>query len=152
MERFSQQRYFLLRPTVQFLLLPLPLAIAWIIAWRMALALQSLFLVTTVATVVVSVGGLLTTRLVVYRRFRKSQTFGKETSFVLSEQGIHMAGPLGEGTVKWPVYPRAVRYDDGIMLLRPRVICWLPDKALQGSTPEEATHLVQANTALRHVA
>lgn len=69
----------------------------------------------------------------------------------MSEAGLGASGPHVQGKWDWAAYPSAVRYPDGIMLIRRGVIRWLPDSALLVGTPEEATALARARSALREL-
>lgn len=151
MERYWRQRSLLLRPAVQFLLLPLTGVVALLATWRVAPQFHAMFVGIFGVGVGFSLVGFLLTRHVIFRRFRAVPSFGKQSVYTLSEDGIRIASCLGESSIKWAVYPNSVRFADGIMLIRRRVICWLPDKALEGSTPDQATSVVEAKTALRHV-
>ena len=70
----------------------------------------------------------------------------------MSADGLVGSGRHVEGKWAWAAYPRAVRYPDGIMLLRTGVIRWLPDSALTVGSPVDATTLARSNSALRELA
>ena len=152
MQRFWQQRPVALRPVVQFTVLPIVVAACCLLApWRGVDPVMLRIMAVGLA-LLVGPGAYVLTRSLLLQRFRGSASFGSETLFKLSDEGISINGPLARGDMKWQLYPRAVRFPDGIMLVRPRVVCWLPDSALTGSSSLDATALVESHTQLRHVA
>jgi hypothetical protein len=97
-------------------------------------------------------GGATLTKWSVYRRLRHRADFGRETTVTMSAGGLVASGAHAEGNWNWAAYPRAVRFSDGIMLLRRGVIRWLPDSALVVGTPTDATALTRSKSALRELA
>ena len=85
----------------------------------------------------------------ILRAVRKNPEFGGEATVELSERGLDGSGPLSKGTVDWKAFTGAVRHPDGIILTRGISTVWLPDAALEGSTPSEATALVGSKLNLR---
>ncbi len=81
-------------------------------------------------------------------RLRSRSGFGTETSYRMAETGVTIIGS-GQGTFAWSVYSRAVRFSDGLLLVRKGGIRWLPDTALQSGTAEEATAFVRARMPMR---
>jgi hypothetical protein len=96
-------------------------------------------------------GGVAATKWGIYQRFRYRADFGATATVTMSEAGLDASGPHVQGKWDWAAYPSAVRYPDGIMLLRRGVIRWLPDSALLVGTPEEATALARSRSALREL-
>lgn len=69
----------------------------------------------------------------------------------LSEEGVTGHGKHGESIQYWTTYPRAVRFSDGILLLRRGVIRWLPDSAISEGSGKEATKLIASKIAIRRL-
>jgi hypothetical protein len=69
---------------------------------------------------------------------------------MVSSEGLFASGPHVQGKWNWPAYP-AVRYSDGILLLRCGVIRWLPDSALLVGTPTDATAVARSKSVLREL-
>ena len=76
-------------------------------------------------------------------RLRRRSGFGSETSYSMAETGITITG-TGQGSFAWSVYSRAVRFPDGVLLVRKGAVRWLPDGALKSGTVEEAMALVSS--------
>jgi hypothetical protein len=152
MKRYWRQRPVVLRPAVQFAVLPILIVAAWLLAPWQGVDPVTLRIVALGWALLAGPGAYLLTRTLLLQRFRGTVSFGSETVFQLSDDGILVNGPLARADMKWQLYPRAVRFPDGIMLLRPRFLCWLPDSALVDASPADATALVESHTHLRHVA
>jgi len=150
-QRFWRQQPMALRPAVQFTVPPIVLlAGCWLLAPSRGVG--PVFLMTAlVLALILGPGAYVLTRSLLFQRFKESAPSGSETVYRLSDEGISINGPLVRADVKWPVYPRAVRFPDGILLVRRRVIAWLPDSALVDSSTSEATALVERYTQLRHI-
>jgi hypothetical protein len=52
--------------------------------------------------------------------------------------------PNAQATFAWAAFTGVARFSDGILLMRGRIIRWLPDSALQNSVPEEALAFVRS--------
>lgn len=69
------------------------------------------------------------------RRFRKSPFYNDEVSLTFSEEGLHAVGKASEVRGKWPIFTKARRFGDGLLLFQgPQVFHWLPDSA--ATTPD----------------
>ena len=149
-DRYYQQRPFLLSLTAQFGLL--------------ALIVAGIFLASVVAPIEIKVGialiiaasvlfvGIALRKWSLYQRLKQRADFGAEATVTMSVHGLVASGAHSEGRWNWASFPRAVRYRDGIMLLRRGVIRWLPDSALVVGTPADATALARSKSALRELA
>jgi hypothetical protein len=82
-------------------------------------------------------------------RYRLRPSFGTHADFLLSEAGITICQKSLHGTYPWTAYSRAVRFPDGILLLKSGAIRWLPDYALQSGTVNEAVTLVRSRMPIR---
>jgi hypothetical protein len=83
-------------------------------------------------------------------RIRRSPGFGAAVSVTLDDYGLHAIEAHGQTTLAWAAFTRVVRFEDGLLFLRGRIMRWLPDAALKNSTPEEATAFVLGKTDLVH--
>ncbi len=68
----------------------------------------------------------------------------------MAETGITITG-IGQGSFAWSVYSRAVRFPDGVLLVRKGAARWLPDSALKSGTVEEAMALVSSKLPTRTI-
>ena len=148
--RYYRQRPFALCLPVQFGIIGLAVA-----AYMSATAPDR-----TVGTLVISLGvgaliflgGIHLTKLSILYRFKRRADFGSEATVILSDSGIASHGEHVEGKWNWAAYPQAVRFPDGILLLRRGVIRWLPDADIQQGDANSATALVAKKTSMRKVA
>ena len=81
-------------------------------------------------------------------KYRRRHSFGSESTFTLSTNEVVITG-VGAGHFPWTVYQRAVRFSDGILLLRAGGIRWLPDAALTDGTASDALNIVRQQLPLR---
>jgi hypothetical protein len=146
-DRYYRQRPLLFRLPVQFGLLALISAGAFLSF--MIAPLENKAAISIIMAAVVFFGGIAATKWGIYQRFRYRGDFGTDATVSISEAGLVASGRHAQGKWDWPAYPGAVRYSDGIMLLRRGVLRWLPDSALVVGTPEEATALVKLKSKLR---
>jgi hypothetical protein len=148
--RYYQQRPFFFQLPVQFGAIALALAASLTFGF----GTPSLEVVSFAASVgtLVYFGGIALTKWGIFQRFRFRADFGTEVTVTMSDTGLPATGRHVEGTWTWEAYPKSVRFQDGLMLLRPGVIRWLPDAALIAGTVEEATAAARAKSALREVA
>ena len=98
----------------------------------------------------VTLGFVQLTKWGIVQRFRSNSDFDGEVMTVLSEEGIEARGRYSQSTIGWAAYPSAARFSDGILLIKPGAIRWLPDNAIQSGTSQDATSLVEAHTKVRH--
>jgi hypothetical protein len=151
-ERYNRQRPVALWFSVQYGLLAVPLFAAWLYAWRSgqdwAFAVGFLLLLWPLITL--GLGQL--TKGGIVRRFKSNADFNADVAIVLCDDGIESRGRHSQTKTEWGAYPSAVRYSDGILLVKPGTIRWLPDTAIRSGTSRDATLLVGAKTKLRSVA
>jgi len=149
-DRYYQQRPFPFRLPVQFGFL------AFIVGGAFASVEDAPFgfkvAIAVIVAALVFFGGVALTKWGIYQRFRHRADFGTEATVTMSAVGLVASGLHVEGKWDWAAYPRAVRYSDGIMLLRRGVIRWLPDAALLIGTAEDATALARSKSVLRELA
>jgi len=82
------------------------------------------------------------------RNLKRGPEYGGEVTVILNEDGLAARGRHVQTRFEWPAFTRCVRLPDGIMLLRGRVLQWLPDTALLNVTPDEAVAYVRSKTKL----
>jgi len=152
MARYYLQRNWAIRPIGQFTCLTIPFVLAFAYAWGSNAPWLSGAAFALGAMIVCGVLGVLLIRIGVLARLRRSPAFGSAITATLSDEGVHFVAPRSQTRHEWPGYPRSVRYSDGILLLRPGVICWLPDVALIAGTADAATELIRSHTNFRVVA
>ncbi len=149
-DRYYQQRPLPYRPTVQFGLIAVIFAGAFIggVVAPLGVKIGIGFSIGAL----MFFGGVALTKWGVYQRMRRRLDFGTEATVTMSEAGIIGRGAQSKGEWNWAAYPSAVRYPDGIMLLRRGVIRWLPDSAIVAGTPTDATALARSKSTLRELA
>jgi hypothetical protein len=152
MARYYRQRSWAIRPIGQFTVLTIPFALAFIYAWVSKAPWLQGATCALGAMIVCGVLGVLLIRVGVLARLKRGPASGAAIAATLSDEGLHFVAPHSETRYKWAAYPRSVRYSDGILLLQPGVICWLPDGALTAGTADAATELIRAHTKFRMVA
>jgi len=147
--RYNRQRFLLLRPHVLIPMQPLAVAVIWVAVARNYEA-WNLFFAGLMAFEMVFAGfQWFYLRHFPFRRLMRRA--GEAVRYMLTEDGLEVVGPLAEGKLQWAVYPKSVRYEDGVLLLRPGTICWLPDAALSGATVDEVVGFLQSKTSMRHM-
>ncbi len=149
-ERYYRQRPLFFRLPVQFGLLALFTSGGFLVGIESPLEIKGP--VALAFGAMVFFGGVVVTRWGIFQRFRYRADFGADVTVTMSPDGLVATGRHVEGKWAWAAYPRAVRYSDGIMLLRSGVIRWLPDSALMLGSASEATTLVRSNSDLREIA
>jgi hypothetical protein len=153
--RYQRQRPFFVRQPIGILFAASPFFVVWLLLWLADPDLEAAIRYMFVLLFLFWALGLAAVQAVLYWRIQaKRSKLAKMTfTFSLSDEGVAASDALSQSTSDWKVYPHAVRFRDGIMLLpNARRYVWLPDSALQGATPEEATELVKTKTVLRYVA
>jgi hypothetical protein len=151
-DRYYQQRPFLFKLPVQFGLLSLGFVCWYVYAARATgTSTSDAIVVALIIGALILFGGIFLTKWGIHLRFKRRADYGTEATVTMSEAGIAASGQHVQGKWEWGAYPNAVRFTDGILLYRPGVIRWLPDAAVQGGTPDEATALVGSKTALRRI-
>jgi hypothetical protein len=146
-DRYYQQRPFLLSLKAQFGLLALIIAGAFL--WAVAAPIEFRVGIALIIAASVLFGGVALTKWGVYQRLKHRADFGTEATVTMTAGGLVASGAYSEGKWNWAAFPRAVRYRDGIMLFRRGVIRWLPDSALVVGTAADATALTRSKSALR---
>jgi hypothetical protein len=84
-------------------------------------------------------------KLLLPPRIKRSPGFGSTITVNLDDDGLFAKEEHGEARLSWAAFTRVVRLSDGLLLLRGKVIRWLPDSALKDVTPQQALELVQSN-------
>ena len=146
--RYYQQRPFLVRPIGQFVLL----ALLSLLLLHYASAGHTSWVLPGVVALCLCVGGPVLVKWGVLLRMRAKANFGLPFEVTVADSGISAKGVHTSGTWQWSAYPQAVRFADGLLLLRRGVIRWLPDSGLVQGNPAEVTEMVAAKSKLRHVA
>jgi len=74
-------------------------------------------------------------------------------SVTLSEEGISTAMEDSQSRAEWSAYDHALRYGDGLMLMRMKNLpmLWLPDSSLVNGSPEEVASFVAKSLRLNVV-
>ncbi|MGA7965049.1 MAG: hypothetical protein WCB49_04020 [Gammaproteobacteria bacterium] len=150
-EHYCRQRPFRFSPAFQYSLPLIPLAGLWVYAetanadWASPVGWGALWWAMFFLI------GIAFSKWAVTRQFKRKTDFGSEGMVSLSDNGISVSSPYAKGELNWEIYPRAVRFPDGILLMRKGAIRWLPDSAIQAGTPEDATALVRSKSVLRSI-
>ena len=148
-DRYYRQRPFVFRLPIQFGILAVAGAAAFGFLIIAPLATRVVFALVIAASIFF--GGVAITRWGIFQRFRYRADYGSMASVTMSEAGLSASGRHVQGKWDWAAYPSAVRYPDGIMLLRRGVIRWLPDSAIVVGKPEDATALARSKSAIREL-
>jgi len=148
-DRYYQQRPLVFRLPIQFGILAVGSATAF--GFGIVAPVVPRVVFALVIAALVFFGGIAITKWGIFQRFRYRAEFGAMASITMSETGLSASGPDIQGKWAWAAYPNAVRYADGIMLLRRGVIRWLPDSALLVGTPEDATAIARSSSSLREI-
>jgi hypothetical protein len=91
------------------------------------------------------------TKKAIWLKYRVRPSFGSKACFTLSDGGGRIQQQSGESEFPWSIYARAVRFSDGILLLRRGAIRWLPDHSLECGSIEDVLTLVQSKVPLRNL-
>ena len=150
--RHWQQRPLYLRPAVQYTTIALVFVALWMsMSWKGAdpriVGVGAILLGLCVGP-----GAYWLTKSLIRRRISAHLPNSSETLVTLSDDGVSVQGSMSSHELRWDVFSSGVRFPDGIMLTRPRVICWLPNSALAGAFPRDADAFVSTRIQLRHVA
>ncbi len=147
--RYYEQRPLVFRLPVQFGFLALVAASIFVAVMNAALEIK--VAIALIFAALIFFGGVAVTKWGIYKRFRYRADFGTDATVTMSEMGLVADGQHVQGKWDWAAYPSAVRYPDGIMLLRRGVIRWLPDSAIVVGKPEDATALARSKSAIREL-
>jgi hypothetical protein len=150
-ERYYQQRPLILRPVWQLVLLGVLMTI-WLSVFPIGDSPIPFILMMGSVYALFAIGALAVLRTMVYQKFRYTSYFGKTSIRVLSDEGLSVSGPGPAYLVEWAVLESAVRYSDGMLLLRRGVICWLPDAALERAAGTDVAQFVNSKIRLRGMA
>jgi hypothetical protein len=150
MDRYYRQRPWLLRLWVQF-------ALFWLLSIGISTALgggsDKRSMIWWALGGVVGVPLLVSiTKQGVMLKYRLRSSFGSEASYSMTEAGVTIHGASLNGSYPWSVYSRAVRFPDGILILRAGIMRWLPDESLSEGTATAATALVESHLPTRRFA
>jgi hypothetical protein len=94
----------------------------------------------------------LLTKKAIFLKYRVRPSFDSEACYSLADSGGTIQQHVGETRFPWSIYVRAVRFPDGILLLRKGAIRWLPDRSLEIGSVDQAMALVRSKLPLRVIA
>ena len=146
--RYYQQLPFLLQLPTQFGILWL-MGVAVFSTLTAGLSVQFVLWAILVGAITIPIGTSVTKKAILLK-YRVRPSFNSKCTYTISEAGITIESKLVRGIFEWSEYNRAVRFPDGILLLRKDVTRWLPDSAIVGGTPADATELVRARLPMRY--
>jgi hypothetical protein len=135
--RYYQQRPFLVRPIGQFVLL----ALLCLLLLHYASAGRMSWILPVVVALCLGIGGPILVKWGVLLRMGAKANFGSAFEVTVADSGISAKGTHTSGTWEWAAYPQAVRFADGLLLLRRGVIRWLPDSGLVQGNPAAVTEM-----------
>jgi hypothetical protein len=150
MDRYYRQRPLPLRLASQYGILSL-VAFSLFLAAQDALS-PAVVLAAGITAIALTLGMVALTKWGILQRFKGRAEFGTEATVTVSENGLSATGLHIQGKWDWAAYPSAVRYSDGILLLRAGVIRWLPDASIRVGSAESATALIGSKSELRSIA
>ncbi|RCS31319.1 hypothetical protein DEO45_01165 [Rhodanobacter denitrificans] len=148
-DRQYRQGPWLFRLPVQFGVIGLACATAFAASADTSMASRAVLFVMILG--LVAAVGVWATKQSLMMKFRRKPGFGAAVAVSISDAGVEVDGNQSWSKLEWSTYPAAVRFNDGILLKRPRSIRWLPDSAIVDGSAAEATELVASKTCLRHV-
>ncbi len=149
--RYYQQRSFLFKPEWQAAIAGAVLLAALLFVPVDGNRATFVFLMALLYAVA-ALGGVAAIRVLVYQKFRYTSYFGRDSTTTLTDEGVKVGMSSGSSLTAWSKYHSAVRYPDGIMLLRRGVIWWLPDRSLAAGTAQDVVQFVSKRTRMRNVA
>ncbi len=149
--RYYKQRSMLRKLPLQFLFVLILSFGVWAYAWKPHAEWLKIAGWGFLYIAVLWVFWFFFTKWSILNRFKRRADFNTETTVSLSDDGISVGGRHAKSESEWTAYPRAVRFSDGILLVRKGVIRWLPDSAIQEGTAQDATALVESKTELRRI-
>jgi hypothetical protein len=82
-------------------------------------------------------------------KYRLRPSFGTDADYIASETGFTIHQKSLNGAYPWTTYSRAVRFSDGILLLKAGAIRWLPDSALKRGTVDESMAIIRSHLPIR---
>ena len=146
-DRYYRQLPFVLHLPTQFILLwLLVVAMSWYLTdiARTELVIWALLIGAIAIPTLVFL-----TKKAIFLKYRIRPSFDSEACYSLSDSGGTIQQHAGETRFPWSTYVRAVRFPDGILLLRKGAIRWLPDRSLETGSVDEAIALVRSKLLLR---
>ena len=148
-DRYYRQLPFVLHLPTQFTLL-------WVlivaVSWNITDTTLTEFILWALPMGAIGVPGLvILTKKAIFLKYRARASFGSEACYSLSDSGGQIQQQSGASEFPWSTYARAVRFSDGILLLRRGAIRWLPDQSLESGSIDEVLALVQSKLPMRMV-
>ncbi len=148
-DRYYRQLPFVLHLPTQFTLLwLLMVAVCWCL---LEIALTELVVWALVIGAIVIPTLVFLTKKAIFLKYRVRPSFDSEACYTLSDSGGTIQQYVGETRFPWSKYARAVRFPDGILLLRKGAIRWLPDRSLETGSVDEAMALMRSKLPFRVV-
>ncbi len=144
--RYRQQRPHRIRSALILLAIAGVLACAWMYAHATHAFWGVIPELALVGGISGGIAGYVASRIVTPIRTKRMPGFGSTITATVDENGLTAAEPQAQASLQWAAFTRVVRFPDGILLLRGRVIRWLPDSALQNATPADALAFVRSKT------
>jgi len=146
-DRYYRQLPFLLHLPTQFTLL-------WILLSAGCWALLDVSLADLTRWAfpvgVLAVPGLVwLTKKAIFLKYRSRPSFGTDACYTLTDSGGRIQQVAGDSRFPWSTFTRAVRFSDGILLLRRGVARWLPDESLVSGSVDDVLTLVKAKLPTR---
>jgi len=151
LRRYRRQRPHRIRRLILLWLGPVLIAGAWLHAKFTGAPWEELLEYMLIGGAIGGAASTLLARVVLVRLLKRNPEYGTDVTIHLDDEGLVASGAHTQAKIDWPGITRAARLPDGLMLIRGRIFRWLPDAALQDSTPEQATALVRSKTALLDV-
>ena len=146
-DRYYRQLPFVLHLPTQFTLLwLLMVAVCWCF---MDFALTELVMWALVIGAIAIPTFVFLTKKAIFLKYRVRPSFASDACYTLSDGGGTIQQYVGETRFPWSTYARAVRFPDGILLMRKGAIRWLPDCSLETGSVDEAMALVRSKLPLR---
>jgi len=144
--RYGRQRPNRLRNSLILALSALVLACAWMYARATNASWVSIPEFALTCGIAGGLIGFATSKILLPIRLKRTPDYGAKITATLDEDGLTAAEPQAQAILKWAAFTRVAHFPDGILLLRGRVIRWLPNSALQNATPAEALAFVRSKT------
>ena len=88
--------------------------------------------------------GFIVARTALRMRVKRSPEYGTAIAIVLNDEGLSATEPQAQAKLLWSAFTRVVELPDGILLLRGKVVRWLPHSALQNASPSDAVSFVRS--------
>ena len=80
------------------------------------------------------------------RRFRKSPYRNDDTLITISDDGLQEVSDKSESKVKWCLYVKACRFQDGFLIFQTqKSFDWLPDSAMTKGSTEDLEEIIKNN-------